>query len=133
MALFSVWGWGQTTIFNYQNTTATIPTSFILNNGNATNDIDKSSYLLLDAGGTGTDDITTADLSLSSYNKLTISFQIQSFVSGNYTPLKIEYLTSGSAWTTWMTTPVTTSSYVSYGYDLNSILTNTTKVRLTNG
>ena len=100
MALFSVWGWGQTTIFNYQNTTATIPTSFILNNGNATNDIDKSSYLLLDAGGTGTDDITTADLSLSSYNKLTISFQIQSFVSGNYTPLKIEYLTSGSAWTT---------------------------------
>ena len=49
--LFSVnHGWGQTAVFWYQNTTATIPSGWTLTNNVTTNVVDRSTYLLLDAG-----------------------------------------------------------------------------------
>ena len=64
--LVSVKGYGQVTVFNYQNTTATIPAGWTLTNNVTTNAIDRTTYLLLDAGNPG-DQIVTPNDNLTGY------------------------------------------------------------------
>jgi hypothetical protein len=54
---------GQVTVFNYQNTTATIPAGWTLTNNVTTNAVDRTSYLLLDAGNPGDQIVTPNSVS----------------------------------------------------------------------
>lgn len=126
--------WGQTTFFSYLNTTATIPTGWVLTNNVATNPVDQGSYLLLDAGNPS-DLIVTPNYSLTSHTSVTLSYSVATFGSGTNPALKVEVSTDGG--TTWSTTTYisaspTTSSYINGSFTITQTLTNITKFRFSN-
>lgn len=103
-------GWGQTTIFYYQNTTATIPSNWVLTNNVTTNVIDKSTYLLLDAGNPS-DIITTPNYDLTGYSNVVLSYSIATFGTITSNPsFKLEVSTSSGVWSSTTYTSNTVSS-----------------------
>jgi hypothetical protein len=127
---------GQVTVFHYQNTTATIPTGWTLTNNVTINAVDRTSYLLLDAGNPS-DQIVTPNYDLTGYTGVTLAYSVATFgtISGN-PALKVEVSTNGG--TSWSTTTYTSSAPTSSTY-VNGTLnitgqtfTSTTKFRFSN-
>jgi hypothetical protein len=126
---------GQTNIFTYSNSTATIPTGFVLTNNVSTYAIDQSSYLLLDAGSPG-DYIVTPSFNLSVYTTATINVNVATYGSGTAYPMKIEFSTNGgTSWnaTTYTTATPSTSTYITGGpIVITQTFSSTTQFRFSN-
>jgi hypothetical protein len=127
---------GQVTVFHYQNTTATIPTGWILTNNVSTNIIDKTSYLLLDAGDPG-DQIVTPNYDLTGYTNVSLGYSVATFGTVNNNPiLKVEVSTNGgTSWsaTIYSSSSVGTSTYVNGTLNITGqTFTSTTKFRFSN-
>jgi hypothetical protein len=123
------------TIFNYTNTTASIPTGFTLTNNVAANAIDQTTFLLLDAGSPS-DLIVTPNYDLSAYTTATITVQVATFGSGTNFPMKVEFSTNGgTTWnaTTYTTATPTSSTYIAGGpIVITQSFTSVTKFRFSN-
>lgn len=126
---------GQTNIFTYSNSNATIPTGFVLTNNVSTNAIDLGTYLLVDAGAPS-DYIVTPSYDLSAYPSVTINVNVATFGSGTAYPLKIEFSTNGgTSWnaTTYTTATPSSSTYITGGpITITQTFTATTKFRFSN-
>ncbi|RAR69334.1 YDG domain-containing protein, partial [Flavobacterium aciduliphilum] len=128
---------GQVTVFNYQNTTATIPAGWTFTNNVATNAIDRSTYLLLDAGNPS-DQIVTSNYDLTGYTGVTLAYSVATFGTVTSNPaLKVEVSTNGgTSWsaTTYTTLPAsTTTTYVNGTLNITGqTFTSTTKFRFSN-
>ncbi|WP_179348944.1 choice-of-anchor D domain-containing protein [Winogradskyella pacifica] len=130
---FSLFGYGQTTIFNASGGGAYPSTGWSDNNNVTFNPIDKGSYYLIDAGSPS-DIITTAVYDLSAYASAEFSLDVASFQSGTYNQAKIEIsFNGGSTFTqTEVSTTTTGSSYIDGGtFTLNSV-TNQVQIRISN-
>ncbi|MDN3491767.1 choice-of-anchor D domain-containing protein [Winogradskyella bathintestinalis] len=126
-------GYGQTTIFNVGGGGAYPSASWSDINNVTSNDIDRGTYYLLDAGNPS-DLILTAIYDLSSYSSAEFSLDVASFGSGSHNQAKIEISFNGG--TTFTQTEVssttTGSSYIDGGtFTLNSV-TNQVQIRITN-
>ncbi|MBN9283221.1 MULTISPECIES: T9SS sorting signal type C domain-containing protein [unclassified Flavobacterium] len=121
ICLLSVNSWGQTTIFSVSGGGA-FPSGWTSANNVPTNDIDKSSYYLLDAGNPS-DVITTSSYNLSSYTSAVFTINVATFDSGTANPGKIEISYNGGTTFTQTTTTTTPSSstYVGSTINLNSV------------
>ena len=126
---------GQTTIFNYQNTTATIPSGFVFTNNVVSEPIDKSTYLLVEAGATS-DFIVTPNYDLSAFGSATLTVNVATFGSSANNPMKVEFSTNGgSTWnpTTYTTATPTSSTYITGGpIVIAQTFTTTTRFRFSN-
>ena len=135
LLLVGVSSFGQTNIFTYSNSTATIPTGFVLTNNVSTNAIDQSSYLLLDAGSPS-DYIVTPSYNLSAYTTATINVNVATFGTGTAYPMKIEFSTNGgTSWnaTTYTTTTPSSSTYITGGpIVITQTFSSTTQFRFSN-
>lgn len=122
-------------IFTYSNTTATIPTGFVLTNNVTANAVDQSTYLLVEAGTTS-DYIVTPSYDLSAYTTATINVNVATYGSGANNSLKIEFSTNGgTSWntTTYTTATPTSTTYVTGGpIVITQTFTSTTKFRFSN-
>jgi hypothetical protein len=131
--------WGQVTFFSYTNTTASIPSDWTLTNNVSTNLVDRSTYLLLDAGSPS-DLITSGNIDLSSYSYVILNVQVATFGSGTNRPLRVDISTaSGSTFTSvanYISSTPTTSSYIAGGPIVipapSGGFTSTTKLRFSN-
>ncbi|MGL2966865.1 YDG domain-containing protein [Flavobacterium sp. XGLA_31] len=126
----------QTTFFFYQNTTATIPTGWVLTNNVTANAIDKSTYLHLEAGNPS-DQIVTPNYDLTGYTNVTLAYSVATFGTVTANPaLKVEVSTNGG--TSWSATTYTSSAPTSSTYVNGTIsitgqtFTSTTKFRFSN-
>jgi hypothetical protein len=126
---------GQTTIFNYQNSTATIPSGFLLNDIVTTNLIDRMTFLLVDAG-TVSDNIVTPNYDLSSYASLSLNVNVATFGTGTNNSMKIEFSIDGGAnWesTTYTTATPSSSIYIAGGpVIITQTFSSTTRFRFSN-
>ena len=124
---------GQTQIFNVAGGGA-FPTGWTSNNAIASNDIDRSSYYLVETDGTNYDVITTNVIDLSSYGSATFDIDVATFGSGTNNPAKIEIsFDGGSTFTqTEVTATPTSSTYIAGGtITLNSV-TSQVQIRISN-
>ncbi|MFV0573044.1 MAG: choice-of-anchor D domain-containing protein [Xanthomarina gelatinilytica] len=129
---FVLSGFGQTVIFNEAGGGA-FPAGWTGTNNVTTNDIDRGSYYLVDAGNPS-DIITTAIYDLSAYATAEFSLDVASFGSSTYNAARIEVSFNGG--TTFSQTEISTtttgSSYINGGtFTLNS-LTNQVQIRISN-
>lgn len=126
--------YGQTNIFTVAGG-GTLPTNWTSTNNVTTNDIDKSTYYLLDAGSPG-DIIETGNYDLSAYDKLTINVKVATYGSGTANPMKIEYSTDGgSNWisTTYTTATPSSSTYIDGGpIEIIGTFSSTVRFRFSN-
>ena len=107
-------------------------TGWTFTNGTTANDIDKSSYWLLDAGSTK-DYIITSAYDLSSYESATVYANIRNYGSGTNNKLKIEIsYNGGTTWAQSYQTSATSGTYTTYSVTLSNTLTNNIKIRLSN-
>lgn len=128
--------WGQTTIFNYQNTTATIPSNWVLTNNIASQSVDKTTYLLLEPGSPS-DQIVTPNYDLSSYSNVVLSYSVATYSGPTPNPaMRLEVSTNGgTSWsaTTYTSVSPTSSTYVNGTISVTGqIFTSTTKFRFSN-
>ncbi len=115
-------GFGQTTIFSEAGGGAE-PTGWTFNNNITSNDIDRGSYWLVDAGSTS-DEIITTSYDLSGYSSAEFSLNVASFGSGTHNQALIEISYDGGSTYTQSETSTTTtgSSYISGGtFSLNTL------------
>ncbi|MDG4714782.1 T9SS type A sorting domain-containing protein [Winogradskyella marincola] len=115
-------GFGQTTIFSEAGG-GSEPTGWTFNNNITSNDIDRGSYWLVDAGSTS-DEIITTSYDLSGYSSAEFSLNVASFGSGTYNQALIEISYDGGSTYTQSETSTTTtgSSYISGGtFSLNTL------------
>ena len=129
-------GWGQTTVFWYQNTTATIPTSWVLTNNITSNTVDRSTYLLLESGNPS-DIITTPNYDMLGYSNVTFAYSVATFGTVTSNPaMKVQVSTDGgSSWssTTYTSSTVASSTYVNGTLSITGqTFTTTTKFRISN-
>ena len=112
--------WGQTEIFNHAGGGAA-PSGWTFENNNTTNDIDRTTYWLVETNPT--DIITTASYDLSSYTSAVFNVDVASFGNGNFNSAKIEIsYDGGSNFTQTETTTTTSTSYIAGGpINLNSV------------
>ena len=131
LLLLPLAGWGQTTIFNVTGG-GTLPAGWVGTNNVTTNAIDRTSYYLVDAGAPS-DLITTSSYDLSPYTTATFSIDVATFGSGGNNPAKIEVsLNGGTSYTqTVASTTPTTTSYVTYSFNLSSV-SNQVVLRISN-
>ena len=88
----SVFGQG-TEIFNYVGG-GSEPSGWVFSNNITSQDIDKETYWLLEAGNTG-DYITTSIYNLSAYSSVRIQYDFAAFGNGTQTRAKIEISYNG--------------------------------------
>ena len=129
---FSFLSFGQTEIFNLAGGGA-LPTGWVGTNNVSTNDIDKGSYYVVDAGSPS-DIITSPSIDLSSYATAEFKLDVASFGSGTHNQAKIEVSTDGG--TTFndlgLGTVTTSSSYIDGGTFTISSLSNQVQIRISN-
>ncbi|WP_051605646.1 T9SS type A sorting domain-containing protein [Polaribacter sp. Hel_I_88] len=129
---FSFLSFGQTEIFNLAGGGA-LPTGWVGTNNVSTNDIDKGSYYVVDAGSPS-DIITSTSIDLSSYATAEFKLDVASFGSGTHNQAKIEVSTDGG--TTFndlgLGTVTTSSSYIDGGTFTISSLSNQVQIRISN-
>lgn len=102
-------GFGQTEYFNLGGG-GTFPANWTGTNNVTANNIDQSSYYLVDPGNPS-DIITTASYDLSAHLTATFEVKIGSFGSNNHNSLKVEVsLDGGTTFTQTYTTTATTNS-----------------------
>ncbi len=133
--------WGQTTIFSYTNTTASYTNlSWTATNNITAQAIDRSTYLLLEAGNPS-DLLTTGNYDLSAYSYVVLNVNVATFGSGTARSMKIEVSSaSGSTFTalasTYTTATPSTSAYITGGPIVipapSGGFTSTTKFRFSN-
>src|SRR5690606_26847013 len=124
--------WGQTDIFNYDGG-GVAPTDWTFVNNISTNEIDRGSYWLVEAGNPS-DQIITASYDLSNYSNVNFSIRVATFGSGGNNPAKIEIsYDGGSTYTQTATTSTpTNSSYIDgESITLNSV-SSQVKIRISN-
>lgn len=113
-------GFGQTTIFSHVGG-GSAPSGWTFTNNVTSEPIDKSSYWMVQPASAG-DVITTSTYDLSSYTSATFSVDIQSFGSGTHRSLKVEVsYNGGTSYTDILTTPVTTTSYITRTVNLSTV------------
>lgn len=110
-----------------------MPTGWTGVNNIVTNDIDRTTYWLVDAGAPG-DFIITSDFDLTTFSSITVNVNVATFGSGTGNPLKIEYSRdSGATWspTVFTTaTPTSSSPYIAGGpITISAAFSSTTKLR----
>ena len=132
LLIFPFMVYSQTEIFNVAGGGA-LPADWVGNNNVATNDIDRSSYYLLDSGDPS-DELITATYDLSSYNSAELTARIASFGSGDHNTLQVEVSTDGGINFSVVGTsvPTTGSSYIDSGTFFISNLSSTIVIKLTN-
>lgn len=124
---------GQTEIFNAAGGGAYPSVGWSDVNNVTTNNIDRTSYYLVDAGAPS-DIITTDVYDLSSYGSATLTLDVASFGSGTHNEAKIEIsFDGGSTFTQTETSTTTTgSSYIAGGSFALSTITNQVQIRISN-
>ncbi|NRD20791.1 T9SS type A sorting domain-containing protein [Winogradskyella eckloniae] len=129
--LIGHFGFSQTTIF-FENGGGSAPAGWTFENNITTNEIDRTSYWLVDAGNPS-DVITTATYDLSAYTDAEFTMNIRSFGGGTHLQAKIEIsYDGGTTYTQTETTITTTTSYTSIGtITLNSV-SNQVVLRISN-
>lgn len=132
LLIFPFMVYSQTEIFNVAGGGA-LPADWVGNNNVVTNDIDRSSYYLLDSGDPS-DELITATYDLSSYNSAELTARIASFSSGDHNTLQVEVSTDGGNNFSVVGTsvPTTGSSYIDSGTFSISNLSSTIVIKLTN-
>ena len=107
------------------------PAGWTDTNNVTTNNIDKSTYYLLDAGSPG-DEIISETVDLSSYATADFSVDIRSFDSGNHIETVVEISYDGGATYTESTlSPITTTGFTTFTYSLMNV-SNQVVIRLKN-
>ena len=124
---------GQTEIFNAAGGGAYPSVGWSDVNNVTTNNIDRTTYYLVDAGAPS-DIITTDVYDLSSYGSATLTLDVASFGSGTHNEAKIEIsFDGGSTFTQTETSTTTTgSSYIAGGSFALSTITNQVQIRISN-
>ena len=108
------------------------PDGWTFTNNVATNDIDQSSYWLLDPGSPS-DIIVTGSYDVSTRTSATVYVNARTYGSGTANKIKIEIsYNGGSTYTQSYESSALTSSYTPYSVTLSSTLTNNVKIRLSN-
>lgn len=127
--------WGQTTILSDNCSAAT--SGWTYTNNVTTQAIQKTGYQLLQASSsTVKDEVITANINVSSYTNLILTFDVATYGSGTNNPAKVEYSTDGGS--TWSTTTYTSATPTSSTYvtttsiNLGTLATSTLKVKFTN-
>ncbi|MCR8666906.1 T9SS type A sorting domain-containing protein [Aestuariibaculum sp. M13] len=124
---------GQIEIFNVAGG-GTLPTGWTSSNPITTNDIDRSSYYLVETDGTDYDIITTNVIDLSAYASAILNLDVATFGSGTNNPAKIEISYDGG--TTFTQTEVTntpsSSTYIEGGPINLSSVSNQVQIRISN-
>ena len=132
--LISVLSWGQVTIFEYTNTTATIPSGWNLTNGAGSNNIDQTNYLLVESASPK-DEIVSDIYDLSAYTSATLTLNVATYGSGTKnSPAKIEIsYNGGTSYTEVFTTNTPTSTtYISGGsFTFVGPLTSQVRIKIT--
>ena len=131
--LCSALGWGQVTIFEYTNTTATIPSGWNLTNGAGSNNIDQTTYLLVESASPK-DEIVSDIYDLSAYTSATLTLNVATYGSGTNSRAKIEIsYNGGTSYTEVFTTNTPTSStYISGGsFTFVGPLTSQVRIKIT--
>tara|TARA_R110002051_G_C8714535_1_gene495964 strand:+ start:62 stop:1897 length:1836 start_codon:yes stop_codon:yes gene_type:complete len=123
---------GQTEIFNLAGGGA-LPAGWVGTNNVATNDIDKGSYYVVDAGSPS-DIITSASYDLSAYATAEFKLDVASFGSGTHNQAKIEVSIDGGTIFNdlGLGTVTTGSSYIDGGTFTISSLSNEVQIRISN-
>lgn len=117
-------GYGQVIVFN-EDGSGTLPTGWIGTNNVTTNDIDRGTYYLVDAGNPG-DLIETDSYDLSAYTSAIFEVNITSFGGGSHRGLLVEVSTDGGAsFTQNYTTPITTGNYATRTINIPTVSSNT--------
>ncbi|MGO3708425.1 MAG: T9SS type A sorting domain-containing protein [Mesonia hippocampi] len=125
--------WGQgTEIFNEQGG-GIEPSGWIFVNQVTSNDIDRGSYWLVDAGNPG-DEIITKSYDLSGYSSAEFQLQVASFGSGTHNTAKIEISYDGGvSYTQIENSALTTgSSYINGGIFSLSMVSNSVVIKISN-
>lgn len=132
LLLIGASAWGQTTIFNY--TTGTAPSDWTLSNGTGSNNIQQTSYLLVESAAPK-DVITTSTYNLASYASVVLSVSVAGYGSGTYSAASVEVsYDDGVTYTQQFDTPIpnSTSTYSGSGnVTLTGVLTSQVKIRVT--
>ena len=131
--LISVLSWGQVTIFEYTNTTATIPSGWNLTNGAGSNNIDQTTYLLVESASPK-DEIVSDIYDLSAYTSATLTLNVATYGSGTNSRAKIEIsYNGGTSYTEVFTTNTPTSTtYISGGsFTFVGPLTSQVRIKIT--
>ncbi len=131
--LISVLSWGQVTIFEYTNTTATIPSGWNLTNGAGSINIDQTTYLLVESASPK-DEIVSDIYDLSAYTSATLTLNVATYGSGTNSPAKIEIsYNGGTSYTEVFTTNTPTSAtYISGGsFTFVGPLTSQVRIKIT--
>ena len=125
-------GWGQTTIFIVDGG-GTLPTGWTSTNVAGTNDIDKGSYYLVEAGDPS-DIITTTTYNLNGYTNVQLNLRVATYGSGTANPCTIEVSTDGgTTWTqSYTSNTPSSSSYIDGGPIYITSVNSTTVIKFSN-
>lgn len=129
----SIFTFGQTTIFNAAGGGAYPTTGWSDTNNITSNDIDRTSYYLVDPG-TPSDIILTSTYDLSTYTSAILDIDVATFGSGTANPALIEVsYDGGTSYTdSFNTTTPTSSTYVTGGPINLSTVSSQVVIRISN-
>ncbi|GAB1417948.1 hypothetical protein MASR2M12_07130 [Bacteroidales bacterium] len=125
--------WAQRTTL-MSNDCSSVTSGWTFTNNITSNTIQQGGYWLLEAGSPK-DIIISANINVSSYTDLELTFKVATYGSGANNPALVEYSSDGgSTWsaTTFTSTIPTSTNYVSSTWSLGTLNTSNLKFKFTN-